>query len=334
MAYQTNISSNLRAAITPRLDKYARFYWAGHDMWEEFGAFIINDKREGLKFYNGPSFSNSYASPQFAQDYSMLNDVSYSTCSISFTIGVYAITSADYRKLMYCLHPMEINDLQFEFQKAWRYHVKLSKRADSVRYVIGSDAQGNDLYYTELSLAFDIQGDSVALSTQAMDIEYVPYTTRDLRYVVAGGSDLNTPFDLTFWARVDSTISDTTPTITINIIWDADGVTQTHQVCRCVLNNVTDDPMTFRFDSRLGNLYIKTGTSDTDELVNMLTTYSNGKRIVSALDTKAGYLPGELENEGVLITNPLIQLTSTPSIALEGAPEQYGVTVYARTNVM
>lgn len=333
MAYKTNFSSDLRAAITPRLDKYARFYWAGHDMWEEFGAFILNEKREGLKFYNGPSFSNSYASPQFAQDNSMLNDISFSTCSISFNIGVYAISSADYRKLIYCLHPMEINDLIFEFQKEWRYHVKLAKRADSTRYVIGTNADGEDLYYTELSLTFDIQGDSVALSSQAMSFGYCPDSTgHEIIFPIETDSDLNTPFELTCEARADSSKTDA-PSLTINLIWDVDQKRYTKQLCKCVLNNENDDHIQFRYDSRLGNLYFKAGTSDTDELVNMLTTYTNGKRMVSALEVQSGYLPGTLETTNE-IANPAIQLISSTSLTIDAAPEQYGVTAYARTNVI
>ena len=58
-----------------------------NDMFDRFGAFIINDKNS-LKFYNGPGFSNDYTKPQFAK-YNQLTGVTFKTQQIKFKIGLY-----------------------------------------------------------------------------------------------------------------------------------------------------------------------------------------------------------------------------------------------------
>ena len=58
-------------------------------MFANFGAFIINEKKGSLKFYNGPSFKNNYSKPQFQDGYTNLTGVTFETQTISFTIGIY-----------------------------------------------------------------------------------------------------------------------------------------------------------------------------------------------------------------------------------------------------
>lgn len=84
-------------------------------MWAEYHAFIINESKGSLKFYNGPSFSNEYTKPQFESGSPRFTGATFSTQQISFTIGVYAVTEELYRQLIYILHPYEISDLIFAF---------------------------------------------------------------------------------------------------------------------------------------------------------------------------------------------------------------------------
>jgi hypothetical protein len=67
MSYKTNLTLNKRQLLKSQMDDFATFQWRGHDMFDDFGCFIINDKNGSLKFYNGPGFSNQYAKPQFSK---------------------------------------------------------------------------------------------------------------------------------------------------------------------------------------------------------------------------------------------------------------------------
>lgn len=157
-----NSTSARRAALASRLDKFCTFSWNGVDAWETFGCFIVNEKNS-LKFYNGPSFSNSYTSPMFTDEAGALTGLKFSTQSISFTVGVYWITEADYRKFIHWLNPYAVGALAFSFEPYWTYNVKLSGMKDSTRYPIGKDENGKDAYYTEMSLTFEIQGQPCAI---------------------------------------------------------------------------------------------------------------------------------------------------------------------------
>lgn len=53
----------------------------------DFGVFIIH--KGGLKFYNGPSYSNQYTAPMFSDATGDLTGLKFSTQKISFQVGVY-----------------------------------------------------------------------------------------------------------------------------------------------------------------------------------------------------------------------------------------------------
>ena len=122
-----------RSLLKSLQDEFTTFSWGGYDAFDNFGAFIINEKKGSLKFYNGPGFSNEYTKPQFDTQGGFLQGVTFNKQTISFTIGVYWISIEDYRKLLYWLNPMKIDYLQFGFNKDYRYDVKLSKISDSTR---------------------------------------------------------------------------------------------------------------------------------------------------------------------------------------------------------
>lgn len=159
MAYTkiSNITSQRRQQIKALQDEFTTFSWGGVDAFENFGAFIINDKKGSLKFYNGAGFSNEYNSPQFDNAGGYLQGVSFKKQTIDFTIGVYWISIEDYRKLLKWLDPLKVDYLQFGFAPKYRYDVKLAKRSDTTRWIVGKE-NGEPRYYTEIQLSFDVQG--------------------------------------------------------------------------------------------------------------------------------------------------------------------------------
>lgn len=160
-----------RAELKARLDKYCSFNWRNTDAFASFGAFIINNN--DLKFYNGATYTNNYTKPQFESAAGTLTGVSFSTAKIAFTIGVYWIKESDYRQLIYWLHPYEIAYLSFGFDTHYMYLVKLASISDtSTRTVIGRE-DDEDVYYTELKLVFDIQGEPCAYNQEPFKIENI-----------------------------------------------------------------------------------------------------------------------------------------------------------------
>lgn len=164
-----------RSKLKHGIDNFATFRWREVDAFGVFGAFIINNKGGSLKFYNGPSFSNEYTKPQFETAAGQLTGVTFQVQKISFNIGVYWISEEDYRKLIYWLHPYEINTLTFGFDTEYYYQVKLASVEDGIRYVVGKEPdytymddqqehtiKGGSRYYTEIKLTFEVQGPAVA----------------------------------------------------------------------------------------------------------------------------------------------------------------------------
>lgn len=153
-------AAKMRSQAYARMDKYCFFKWNNLDAWEEFHAFIIADKAGDLKFHTGPSFTNTYSSPQFGTNKNLLG-VSYSTASISFKVGFYYITETEWRKTLEAFNPLEIAWLEFGYEPKWRYQCKVSKIADTSRYVLET-IDDTDYYYAETTLTFDLVGDPVA----------------------------------------------------------------------------------------------------------------------------------------------------------------------------
>ena len=114
MAHYSTLNNDLWDKVAPLLDNYAKFYWDDEPM-TNYHAFIINEKKGSLKFYNGPSFSNNYTKPQFESASTRFSGVTFNTQQITFTIAVYAVTIEEYRQLIYKLHPYTIANLMFGF---------------------------------------------------------------------------------------------------------------------------------------------------------------------------------------------------------------------------
>jgi hypothetical protein len=89
MAYTTLHTRNKRDQLKTQLDDFATFQWRGHNMFDDYGCFIINNKEGSLKFYNGPNYTNQYAKPQFSTSVNGLLGVDFKQQVISMKVGLY-----------------------------------------------------------------------------------------------------------------------------------------------------------------------------------------------------------------------------------------------------
>jgi hypothetical protein len=89
-----------RSQIKNQLDGFMAFSLDGYDSFENFGMFILNDKKGSLKFYNGAPFSNEYTKPQFDSNGGSLQGVSFQKQTIAFSVGVYWFSILQYRAML------------------------------------------------------------------------------------------------------------------------------------------------------------------------------------------------------------------------------------------
>lgn len=198
----SNLTAKPRELLRKQMDDFATFVWRGVKSFDTYGAFIINNKNS-LKFYNGPSFTNEYSKPKFSATGSNLTGISFSTQTISFQVGAYWLTEAEYREFINWLNPYEISYLGFDFEDKYDYLVKLSKIGDSTRYIVGRNENNEPCYYTELNLTFEVQGEACARARYGYEFKInssVDNKTKKLTinsditdYIT---SDLNFPFVL------------------------------------------------------------------------------------------------------------------------------------------
>ena len=337
----SNESSYLWDQVSPMLDKYATFSWDDEEM-TNYHAFIINEKKGSLKFYNGPSFSNNYTQPQFESASSRFTGVTFKTQQISFTIAVYAVTAEQYRRLINKLHPYVIGNLSFGFDKDWRYVCKLSNISDSDRYIVGhynDNGDTKELYYTELKLTFDIVGDAVAQSTE--EIGFIPpsSSTQSSSQIILHHnqsdltSELDTPFLFTFIVSPKDNLN---PELSLSI----SDINQTNSkllsinntivLFKMVLQNLTPNKeYTFEYNSQTGDLCLING--DQRKLITMLSTFQSGNRIVSLLETKSYLLTGTFNGgEWDKIALQFNYKNCDVNIDDRG----YGINCYARKNLI
>ena len=325
----TNLSNNseyLWNQVSPMLDKYATFRWDNEDM-TLYHAFIINEKKGSLKFYNGPSFSNNYTQSQFESASSRFTGVTFKTQQISFTIAVYAITEELYRKLIYKLHPYTISNLSFGFEPNWRYVCKLSNISDSTRYIIGhytdDSRQTKELYYTELKLTFDIIGDAVAQSTQ--ELGYNDNVPRTFKFT--DSSELDTPFIFIFKINL-SEVTETMPVVTLAIEEKKISI----QLFKIVFQNLTPNhDYTFEYNSQTGDLCLVNG--DQRKIITMLTTFQSGNRIASFLETRPYLLTGTFN--GGNFNDMTLKLSASDNLkVVTDWRKGCGINCYARRNLI
>lgn len=339
MANYSALNNDLWDKVEPLLDNYAKFYW-DDELMTKYHAFIINEKKGSLKFYNGPSFSNNYTKPQFESASTRFSGVTFNTQQITFTIAVYAVTIEEYRQLIYKLHPYTIANLIFGFDDKWRYIVKLAKREDSTRYIIGKNSNNKDLYYTELKLTFEVQGDAVAHSVTELDYtssgEKELIDTQDASKIIKyreitfqkngifSKSDLETPFLLTF------NVSQFTDLSTVHAVIQSEGAHTLDLFSISFTNSNNEKSYLLEYNSQTGDLCLLVGNDR--KIITLLTTYSSGKRIISSITTNKMMLPGSFDGYNWERIKIIIYYQNC-NINLN-ASEGYGINCYARTNLI
>lgn len=192
MAYKSTLTTNKRAQLMKQMDDFATFQWRGHNMFNDFGCFIINDKNGSLKFYNGPSFSNQYATPQFSKNVSGLLGIDFKQQTLSMKVGLYWFTIAEYQEFLNCISPYAIDYLTFDFASDYSYLVKLGKIADSPRHIVGKNGDGEYVYYTEMELTWELLGDNCVRSTSPYEYE-AELNTNTITWSLSTNSDQQDP---------------------------------------------------------------------------------------------------------------------------------------------
>lgn len=360
MAYKTNISTitqQRRNQIKALQDEFCTFSWGGEDAFEKFGAFIINEKKGSLKFYNGPGFSNEYTKPQFDNASGNLQGVTFNRQTITFTIGVYWFSIEEYRKLLHWLNPLKISYLAFGFNKNFRYNVKLSKRGDSTRWVIGKE-NGEPRYYTELPLTFELQGTPCAKGI----LPYSFKSSTDLNAVskwnfvkdtsdstVVGksylwrnddfiASDLETPFQIRFrlnlqsdgfddsdglklTPEIDNDVSEYTISLFAN--YKKDKYEENILLCSFTLQHLAlfiqqGYTLYFTYVSETGLVFITTNDTGVGSLLSQQTFTDSGEFLVSSLESYKFMLPGSLDHDGFYDGEISFQLKYKRSIQRNG----------------
>lgn len=238
----SNLTAKPRELLRKQMDDFATFVWRGVKSFDTYGAFIINNKNS-LKFYNGPSFTNEYSKPKFSATGSNLTGISFSTQTISFQVGAYWLTEAEYREFINWLNPYEISYLGFDFENKYDYLVKLSKIGDSTRYIVGRNENNEPCYYTELNLTFEVQGEACARARYGYEFKInssVDNKTKKLTinsditdYIT---SDLNFPFVLN--ASIIPIIDSNNTTSETSIKADLVEYSQGQEITRLSLFNV------------------------------------------------------------------------------------------------
>lgn len=341
------------------LDAFATFRWANVDMLDNFGVFIINEKKGSLKIYNGASFSNNYTKQQFQDGYTNLSGVTFNTQQISFTIGVYWISIEDYRVLMNLLHPYAVEMLSFSFEPKYGYKCKLSNIKDSTRYIVGKegaitstsnsnlqvthlpDGDGSGYrYYTELQLTFDVIGAQCARQITPTIIPWV----NDSWISLKAQSSL-WPSDLEFPVTIEcSDYIATTSTAHIKMIGYIYNTTSETQIGDALTlfdvglqNLVVGTTLSFTYNSEQGILYWRIG--DKQQLLSLLSINNEGRRFVQYLSVNRFFVPGRLDYPEVINNNYDFRLqliiegiNSTVSTGVT-TPATYCIAA-ARTNII
>ena len=320
-----------RNELKRRMDKFTSFSWRGYDAFDNFGAFIINEKKGSLQFYNGPGFSNEYSKPQFDTNGGDLIGVTVNRQQIKFTIGVYWICIEDYRKFLDWLDYKTVSFLTFGYEPRYRYNVKLASLGDSTKHIIGRE-ENKDFYYTELKLVFDVQGKPCAIGTKPYEFDfntnekslwikkYTPDSTHQNYKELTDytKSDLDFPIKIStsfsFKTKDEDNhlipipekykillkagrIEDTNIRIT-NDDWTASGIQINDEITlyEVHLKNLTigdseSYPLNLTYQSDSGLLFLSYGNSN-GKLLNLLNLEDTGKKIVDFFFCNKFLIPG------------------------------------------
>ena len=312
-----------RQQIKSLQDEFMTFSWGGYDAFENFGAFIINDKNGSLKFYNGPGFSNEYSKPQFDNSGGDLQGVNFNKQTISFTIGVYWINIKQYRLMLNWLNPLEVNYLIFGFNPDYRYNVKLSKLGDSTKWIVGKE-DGEPMYYTEIPLTFEVQGTPCAKGVNSYEFinwVYINSETAEekdkrnnlLTYLNRSSkdwieSDLPTPIDISLpfilqGGKKDDLNKNYIYHIELSAEYDTISSDNYESLLlfSAELQNLTIIPhnkpindalsLNIRYNSEIGLLFLTYGNSN-EKILSLLNLNDTGEKIINNYTVNKFSLPG------------------------------------------
>ena len=322
--YYHNIDSTIskktkqkRQQIKSLQDEFMTFSWGGYDAFENFGAFIINDKNGGLKFYNGPGFSNEYSKPQFDNSGGDLQGVNFNKQTISFTIGIYWFNMKQYRLMLNWLNPLEVNYLIFGFNPDYRYNVKLSKLGDSTKWIVGKE-DGETMYYTEIPLTFEVQGTPCAKGVNSYEfVNWTPVSEtlkKDIKTHILKSkdlieSDLPTPLDISLsfilqGGEKDDLNKNYIYHIELNAEYDTTSSDNYESLLlfSAELQNLTIIPynelidkalsLTIRYNSEVGLLFLTYGNSN-EKILSLLNLNDTGEKIINNYTVNKFSLPGK-----------------------------------------
>lgn len=316
-----------RQQIKSLQDEFMTFSWGGYDAFENFGAFIINDKNGSLKFYNGPGFSNEYSKPQFDNSGGDLQGVNFNKQTISFTIGVYWINIKQYRLMLNWLNPLEVNYLIFGFNPDYRYNVKLSKLGDSTKWIVGKE-DGEPMYYTEIPLTFEVQGTPCAkgvnsyefvkwktLNTTEEDVKKYARTYVNLKDFIE--SDLPAPLDISLSFLLqdgkdkdrdknyiyhielnaelhDNIITEETPSDNYESLLLFSAELQNLTIISTENKDTSIKPLSLniRYNSEIGLLFLTYGNSN-GKILSLLNLNDTGEKIINNYTVNKFSLPGQ-----------------------------------------
>lgn len=308
-------AAKMRNQAYARMDKYCFFKWNNLDAWEEFHAFIIADKAGDLKFHTGPSFTNTYSSPQFGVNKNLLG-VTYSTASVSFKVGFYYITETEWRKVLEAFNPLEIAWLEFRYEPKWRYQCKVNKIADTSRYVLETIGD-EDYYYAETTLTFDLVGDPVAYTQpyEFTSMEGEGQGNKKLNFFCINktsdytASDLDYPLDISVNLNLSCILKDSSESnsfiLTCKTGYGKKSLNSDTQLFQITFQNISYSSLekderhwpaflTVKYRSDTGVLLLLKG--EQESLLSMQQSTAAGNRLVQSMMSQPYKWSGEFYN--------------------------------------
>jgi len=296
--------------LSRRLDKYAKFYWRGEDMWETYSTFITNNG-SALKFVNGPSFSNEYSSPQYDHAMGNLTGVKFTRMQVSFSICTYGVTVEQYRKLIAALGPYEVDYLSFDYDDKLCYLAKTTGMKEGTKTVIGINSEGKDLYMVENNITFEVQGEQCALAQRQyvwMTNQSYPTTDTQNDEIVMLETTINSddmlseselPFGIVSEIRFQPKNTTTEGELELYLKDDSD---RKISLCDIVFNKITvnwqntssnnassfqliDNTFLVKYDSSSGLVFLSYGETDY-KILNLLLTNTYGEYLIKSMATQ------------------------------------------------
>ena len=346
--YKTNLKSKQqkREALKAQLDQFATFKWGQTDMFKEYGAFIINESKGSLKFYNGPQFSNQYGKTQWGESNYLLG-VTFNTTKIDFTIGLYYFTIEEYQKFLHDFNPYRIDNLSFSFNPNWRYLVKPTQIPNSTRYIVGNERVGDKdepCYYTEVKMTFEIQGITCARHVQGYEYNVITSDMNQmffkLKHELETRSFLETPIDFNFSLPAKTSDNYSISLIarygTAQNVIPQDFTLFSINFNELVLSYGDITFINLRYLSEEGVLLFSFGNMEEDNYLLNLQSSVNGQRLVKSCIANKFVLPGtaRFPEIDILKDNGLTFVLQVEGFALDDENYTCGISSFPRTNII